>query len=135
MFSKYLFDTPSIITLLKFNRIDLLYNQYIQELTLYEIGSILWKEVYMLKKINLDDALKILDIIKKLTNYMNVLSIKGLEDEILKIAYETKLTFYDASYIILSKSYGLTLVTDDEKLRSVGLKYVKVLNIYELLRT
>ena len=135
MFSKYLFDTPSIITLLKFNRIDLLYNQYIQELTLYEIGSILWKEVYMLKKINLDDALKILDIIKKLTNYMNVLSIKGLEDEILKIAYETKLTFYDASYIILSKNYGLILVTDNEKLKSVGLKYVKVLNTYELLRT
>ena len=54
------------------------------------------------------------------------------EDEILSAARELNITAYDASYIVLAKKNGLTLVTEDKKLRTKAEKIVKVVSLTQI---
>ncbi|OYT25587.1 MAG: hypothetical protein B6V02_03350 [Thermoprotei archaeon ex4572_64] len=129
----YLFETSSILLTLKLGKVELLYGQYINVLSLYELGNIIWSEVYVDKKLGEDDGKLMLDVLRRITNYVNVLDIRGLESQILDVSLRLGLTFYDASYIVLTKNYNLTLVTEDSKLQEKASRLVNVCNVHELI--
>ena len=128
-----LFDASSLIHALKLRRPDLLYNGYVQWLTLYEAINALWEEVRLIKRISADEALKLTAVLRDVLGLVKILEVRGLEDEILRCALKHGLTAYDASYVVLAEKHGLTLVTEDRALRKVASKLIKVVSLEELL--
>jgi predicted nucleic acid-binding protein len=63
-----------------------------------------------------------------LTEYMNVLTINGIEVGVKELSVKKGLSYYDASYVSVSKNQSFALVTDDERLSKIALQYVKVLS-------
>ena len=112
---KFLFDANALLDLLKRGR-DVIKNQYVLDLTIYEIGNAIWKEVNLFKTISGDDAKELMESIGIILQNMNVIRIRGDLKEILEIAIKENLTFYDASYLYYAKRMNLTLVTNDKKL-------------------
>jgi len=117
---------------LKSHNIKMLNNQFIQELTIYEFCNALWKEVYLLKILDKRKATILVNVFSEILDLMNILSIRNYEEEILKTALTTGLTFYDASYIVLARNNNLILVTEDKTLREKATKYVGTKSLSEL---
>ena len=128
----YLFDSSSLVYALKLKRIGVLAENYIQELTIYEVLNALWKETYVLRKMSKKEAESLLDVFIQLLSYLKVLDLSGLESEVFKISVETGLTVYDASYLALARREKLTLVTEDVKLRSVASTMIQTMSLDEL---
>ena len=52
---------------------------------------------------------------------LNIINIDCNETDILKIAKDFKITFYDSAYVFIAKTKKISLVTEDEKLkRKIG---------------
>ena len=130
---KLLFDASSLIYALKLHKIEVLYDNYIQELTLHEVVNAIWKEVSLIKSIDHDEATKLIKVLSNIVNYMKILSIHPYEQEVLENALKLNLTAYDTSYIILAKKHNLILVTEDSKLRNRARNIIKTTNLKELL--
>lgn len=128
-----LFDTSSLIYALKFKNLSILYNNYIQWLTIYEIINALWKEIYLTKSININGVHNIVSILSNIIDFMKLLSPHPYEHEILTIAKELEVTVYDASYIVLAKNHNLSLVTEDKELKIKANKLVKTISLNEIL--
>ena len=126
-----LFDSSAIINLCGEEKIDKLLEGWTLNLTFYELGNAVWKQVHVHKTITSDEANTILDpliiIFRKLKKPEAEHAL-----EILKIALKESLTYYDASYIHTAIENNLTLVTDDKQLSKVGKKYVKTITSDEL---
>ena len=45
---------------------------------------------------------------------MNLLNVRGMEEDVKDTLISTGLTFYDSAYVTVAKKYGLELVTDDD---------------------
>ena len=117
---------------MKLKRIGVLAENYIQELTIYEVLNALWKETYVLRKMSIKEAESLLEVFIQLLSYLKVLDLRGLESEVFKIAVETGLTVYDASYLALARREKLTLVTEDVKLRNVASTMIQAVSLDEL---
>jgi len=128
----YLFDSSSLVYALKLKRIGVLAENYIQELTVYEVLNALWKETYVLRKMSIKEAESLLDVFIQLLSYLKILDLRGLESEVFKIAVETGLNVYDASYLALAHREKLTLVTEDVKLRNVASTMIQAVSLDEL---
>ena len=128
-----LFDASSFIKALKLSKPEVLVDNSIQWLTIYEVVNTLWREAYLLKFTSIDKVLQLVDIVVDMIRYMRILNISNLEKEVLRISIELGLTAYDASYIVLAQKYGLTLVTEDKKLMSKAQKYINVTSLDTLL--
>jgi len=128
----YLFDSSSLVYALKLKRIGVLAENYIQELTIYEVSNALWKETYVLRKMSRKEAESLLDVFIQLLSYLKILDLRGLESEVFKIAVETGLNVYDASYLALARREKLTLVTEDVKLRNVASTMIQAVSLDEL---
>jgi len=126
---RYLFDASSIIKAFKEAKIALLGTQAIQELTIYEVLNVLWKEVYLLHRLNFKEASSLIDDFSELIEEMTILSIRGIEQQIFQIAMSKGITVYDASYIALAKKYNLVLVTEDKKLSSIANRDIEVVSL------
>jgi predicted nucleic acid-binding protein len=127
-----LFDSSSLVYALKLKRIGVLAENYIQELTIYEVLNALWKETYVLRKMSRKEAESLLDVFIQLLSYLKILNLRGLESEVFKISIETGLTVYDASYLALAHREKLTLVTEDVKLRNVASTMIQAVSLDEL---
>ena len=114
MRGKLLFDASSVIYSLKLRSLKVLYDNYLQWLTIYEVVNALWKEAILTKAISPQEASEIVKLFTKTLGFMKMLSPHHYEDEILSIAGELNITAYDASYIVLAEKNGLTLVTEDK---------------------
>ena len=132
---KLLFDASSLIYALKLKRVEILHNNYIQWLTVYETLNALWKNACLLKNININDALTIARVLSEIVKFMKVLDPHIHEEEILKTAQKLKVTVYDASYIVLAKSYNLILVTEDKKLKTKAENIVKTVSLNNIIKT
>jgi hypothetical protein len=64
--------------------------------------------------------------------YHKILDPRRLEEEILRVAIQLELTAYDSSYVVLAMKHGLTLVTEDNKLREKAKNLVKAISLDEL---
>ncbi|MCD6535719.1 MAG: type II toxin-antitoxin system VapC family toxin [Thaumarchaeota archaeon] len=132
MREKLLFDASSVIYALKLRNLRILYDNYIQWLTIYEVINALWKEAALTKAISLQEAFKIVGLFAKTLEFMKILSPHPHEDKILSMAKELNITAYDASYLILAKENNLTLVTEDKKLKTKAEKLVKAINLTQI---
>lgn len=113
---QYIFDASSVYYIVKSGRIDLLANNYTTSLARYELGNVLLKERYILKKMSDAEQRSLLNIITQALDLMFSADISGNEQEIIDLAAKHSLSFYDASYVYLSKKNGIVLVTEDNKL-------------------
>ena len=113
---KYLFDSSAIFRAIKENKIELLNGNYTTELARYELGNIIWKNSVLQAKVSKQESQIITKTIKHTLTIMEVLQIAGKEEEILDIAAEHKITFYDASYAYFAKEKKIQLITEDLRL-------------------
>ena len=113
---KYLFDSSAIFRAIKENKIEILNGNYTTELARYELGNIIWKNSVLQEKVSKQESQMITKTIKLTLTIMEVLQIAGKEEEILDIAAEHKITFYDASYAYFAKEKKIQLITEDLRL-------------------
>jgi len=132
MQEKFLFDASSVIYALKLRSLKALYDNYIQWLTIYEVINALWKEAILTKAISPQEASEIVKLFAKTLEFVKMLSPHHYEDEILSTARELNITAYDASYVVLAEKNGLTLVTEDKKLREKAEKLIGVTSLTQI---
>lgn len=130
-----LFDASALINIMigkGSEALKALSGQNMLDLTIYEVGNSLWRLTYLEKKITDDQACIFLDSFLLLLQHMKVLTINGMEKSVKEFSIENGLTFYDASYLVVSKTHDLVLVTDDKTLSKVALKHTKVIESSDL---
>jgi predicted nucleic acid-binding protein len=113
---KYLFDSSAIFRAIKENKIEILNANYTLELARYELGNIVWKDYALQAKISEQESKMLARTIKHTLTIMDVLGIASNEEEILDVAIQLKITFYDASYAYFARARELGLVTEDSRL-------------------
>lgn len=109
---KYLIDTsalyPILISGVGFNAEECA----VSSLTEYEIGNVLWRENQQKK---LKDPRRIATIFSEAILPLRKMEIDSLAD-VLAVAIERNLTFYDASYAYIAENENMRLVTQDTDL-------------------
>lgn len=127
---KFLLDASSVIEVIRSfdesKALGLLADNSILDLTKYEVGNALWKELVLTKTIGEGDFREFLDLLGRilLRTRVLVLAPKNLP-EVAEIAAKERMTFYDASYVTLAKIEALTLITEDEQLAKTASKHTK----------
>jgi Predicted nucleic acid-binding protein, contains PIN domain len=111
-------------------KIELLGGNYTVILAKFELGNIVWKEVFLHKRISREEGLRLLSFISKVLNTMNLEDVNCKETE--EIALNYGITFYDASYVWLARKLDLPLVTEDNKLRKAVERELKVLSTKDI---
>lgn len=131
--TRYLFDASSIFEALVRGRAEVLSGNFTLELARYELGNVVWKRRSLIGDLSREDALRILGLFKKALRIMEVLRVECREAEILKIAEDLGMTFYDACYVAIASIKDAALITEDKKLKRKAEKLVKVAELDELL--
>lgn len=128
-----IFDTSSIYKAIEINHIDVLIDGKTLNLSLYELGNVIWKYVVR-KKITVKEAKKLLAIIKKTIYLMEIVEI-GLNSDALNIAIKHNISYYDASYIQLALQEKDYLITEDKKLQQTAKKVgLRVASFEEIIK-
>ena len=109
---KYLIDTsalyPMLISGIPFN-----VDEYaVSSLTQYEVGNVLWREN---KQGKLKNPRRVATIFSQAIAPLEKIKLDSIAD-VLAIAIERNLTFYDASYAHIAESQNMKLVTQDADL-------------------
>lgn len=114
-----LYDASAFFELLKQEKLD--HNAFLLDLSIYEIGNVIWKHSSILKQITESEAGKIINLVE---DWPNIIRIDTKIDSapILGTALQEKLTFYDSAYIYFPKKYSLHLHTCDKKLYKTAQK-------------
>ena len=109
---KYLIDTSAIYPLLvsgvAFNAEECA----VSFLTEFEVGNVLWRENQQKK---LKDPRRVATIFSEALFPMRKMEIDSLAN-VLAVAIDRHLTFYDASYAYIAEKEGIQLVTEDTEL-------------------
>ena len=127
---KYLIDTSALYPLILMLRdkvllyIDIL---FVLDLTRYEVGNVLWKEYRRGRIKSLETAIP---LFQEVLDSMSRLMVDDM-GEVLKIAVDKNVTFYDASYIYIAEKMGLKLVSEDDEILE---KYSDAINLEEMLK-
>ena len=138
---KHVLDSSAIALILKRlggESIEVLEESVTIGLAAYELGNILWKEYALRRLIGLEEAVRRAEQIAKILEAIQLENIKSAEEfkEVMKLAAQLDLTFYDASYLYLAKKTGMPLVTEDkELLEKAKNASVKALNVDDFLKT
>lgn len=132
----YLIDASSLMILIKnadeAKVAKVVSGSKVLDLTYYEVGNVLLKQ-RLSKFITSQETTALIKLTNEVLDKVERVSAKaGDFQEILGIAIEQKLTFYDSSYVFFAKSEGLTLVTDDLRLAGVSRKYVTTKSASEI---
>ncbi|MEM2026439.1 MAG: type II toxin-antitoxin system VapC family toxin, partial [Candidatus Bathyarchaeia archaeon] len=102
------------------------------DLAIYESINAVWKECYMLKRIRVEVAYGLIELLSNIFNVLDLYTMRGSEKEALEIAIKEGITIYDASYIHIAARNKLTLVTDDKRLINTAKKYTNVITTTEI---
>lgn len=113
-------------------RLDLLVGGRVHWFTLYEVCDALWRESVLLGRLTGEEAVSVVDVVADVVGEMEVLGVRGSEAEVLRVALSTGLTAYDASYVVVAEREGLTLVTEDLRLRRGAEGHVEAVSVSEL---
>ena len=110
-----LIDASSIQTALRTLKAEaapLLKDQTILDLTIYELGNIIWKETKEKEEAN--------ERAKALEKIITIMQIHRINpNDITPIAQNAtrhRLTFYDSAYLTMAQKTNTTLVTEDQHL-------------------
>lgn len=113
MRDEFLLDASALYPILNYiDKIDVA-KIYIIPLAFYEVGNTIWKEYYLHKKIK--DPITLSALFQKFMSKLKLLDSPPAE-EVMKVAIEKELTFYDAAYVYSAASHGLILVSEDKEL-------------------
>lgn len=129
---KLVFDSSSIFEAVVRGKVKALVGNYTLDLARYELGNILWKRRMLTKDLNGDDYKRLIRIVKRTLDIMELIDVRCHEDEAAELAGKFNLTFYDASYVFLAKFKEIPLVTEDRTIRSKIGNYLKILTVEEL---
>ena len=109
---KYLIDTsalyPMLVSGVPFNAEECA----VSSLTEYEVGNVLWRENQQKK---LKDPRRVATIFSEAIRPLRKMEIDSLAN-VLAVAIERRLTFYDASYAYMAEKENMRLVTQDTDL-------------------
>ena len=115
-----LIDASSIQTALRTLKAEaapLLKDQTILDLTIYELGNIIWKETKEKEEAN--ERAKALE---KIITIMQIHRINPNDiTHITQNATRHRLTFYDSAYLTMAQKTNTTLVTEDQQLLNAAL--------------
>jgi len=126
-----IFDASAIINLCGARKVDRLMDGCTLSLALYEVGNAVWRLVYRDKKVAVEDGRIILDSLSSVIGAMELVEAGDALD-ILGLAVEEGLTYYDAAYLHAAIKNSLILVTDDETLYRSAKKHVKIIKSEEI---
>ncbi len=134
---KYLIDASSFMLLVKKADVETTIRQMqeaaILDLTFYEVGNAIWKESRLTKFLTPKEAERLGTIAEQIFASIDIATASSNFLKTLKIARKENLSFYDSSYISTAAEKGLTLITEDKRLRERANKYVKVTDTERLL--
>jgi len=116
-----IFDTSSIYKAVEINCIEKLQGEKTLDLSLYELGNIVWKYV-MRNKLSSDEGKKLIDILMDVISLMQIIET-GINTTTYSIAVKNRISYYDASYIHAALSSKEPLVSEDKKLLRISAKY------------
>ncbi|MBO8182746.1 MAG: type II toxin-antitoxin system VapC family toxin [Archaeoglobus sp.] len=125
-----LFDSSAIINLCGRGNLDKFDGGYTLNLAIFEIGNAVWKQVYLKRRIETEEGLIVLEVLTEI--FENLKKIEVSARDVLMLAIEEGLTFYDAAYLHAAIKNNLTLVTDDDRLFKIAKKHVRVLKSREV---
>ncbi len=108
---KYLLDTSALYPIL-ISGIPFSSEDCMSSLTEYEVGNVLWREN---KHGKLKNPRKVASIFSESMAPLKKMAIDSVAD-VLEIAIERNLTFYDASYAYIAEKQNMRLVTQDTNL-------------------
>lgn len=119
---KFLIDASSLFKLLSAppERVEnILENSSITDLTIFEMGNVLWKRKdSKIKDISLEKVMAFSEFVANILSEITTFSIEAIEiPNILAVAIRSKATFYDASYIYICTRENLGLISEDSDLR------------------
>ena len=114
-----LLDSSSLFESLLKRNIEALSEAHTLDLTRYELGNIVWKKINLLNEISHEEGQKMMSVIVKTLKNIKTISISGLESDVLRLAHEESLAFYDAAYIEVARRKKLILITEDKEMRIV----------------
>jgi predicted nucleic acid-binding protein len=134
----YLFDASSLLQIIKNldeqNALRLLTDNYVLDLTKYEVGNAIWKQHRLRHAIDEKEFYELLDLFSEILPKVKVVAVEDGElRNVAEIAAKEKTTFYDSSYIVSAKRRDLTLVTEDGNLAKLAAKRVKVTSGKQLI--
>lgn len=128
----YLYDASAILNLVEKGKLKAFLRGSTLDFAVYETINAVWKECYLLQKIKIETAHKLIELLSNVFSTLDLLTVRGFEREVIGIALDEGVTFYDASYVFISAQNKLTLVTDDKKLASVAKKYADTITTTEI---
>ena len=134
----YLIDASSFISLVKKTDLkiaeEFLQASAILDLTFYEVGNAIWKEICLTKFLTKSESEAMRSVAQIVLARAEILSneIRSFQ-KILEISEKEKLSFYDSSYLFSAKDKELTLVTEDKRLSEKAKNYVQVKTLATLL--
>ncbi len=121
-----LFDASSIVEILSTERqggADLLKDETRTDLTLFEVGNVVWKTRGQRGLKNPGEATTRVREAGKVLGLMAIAHLEPGEAEyVTEVVLSQGLSFYDASYLYIAIRDGLTLVTEDEAMRKAAIK-------------
>jgi len=109
----------------------------ITDLAIYEGCNGVWKMIHLLHSISVEDGMETVSVIGELVEHgiLHLLSVSELElAATLELAIQRRLTYYDASYVMVAKHRGAVLVTQDKTLAESAHDHVEVLSVEDLER-
>jgi len=106
----------------------------ILDLTLYEACNVSWREHAELHKVSEEEAVTACKAAEALSRYITLCSLADLDAaEVMEVAAENGITFYDASYIALARKLKASIASEDRDILAVAPKYgVRVVRLSEL---
>ena len=128
--TKYLLDASALYPLilrLREKMVLFVDRFVILDLTLYEVGNIVWKEYH---RGRIRDPVLVATMFREVLRNVRELSIECSLPEIVELSVKNNITFYDASYIYVARRHGLRLVTEDVDLK----KFPEAISVDKLLR-
>lgn len=103
------------------------------DLTVYEMGNILWKEGCLSKVLTKEDLASLASTTQQVLTLVHRISMSPRDiGPTLQLAEDEGLTFYDARYLQAAIDRDSVLVTEDAKLRRAAKKRVVVKAAAEL---
>jgi len=136
---KKLFDASAIILLAKNNPqevAELLKNNFILDLTVYEIGNTIWKLNKILKNEGRDIAVEAIKQAQNLLALMDKCENAETLISIMDNAFQYNLTYYDSAYLTAADDQKLALITEDKKLeKAASNANIHTYNIEEMLES
>lgn len=117
-----IFDASSIFKGLLTKKVLPMFNQLTLELARYELLNVIWKHAILTKTLSLGEAEELSLYCINTLDEMDVETIDGYEDVILKTAIQNRLPVYDSAYLSIALEKNCILVSEDLKQRKIAEK-------------